>query len=212
MEKRFDGIMFDMDGTLWDAVDSYCKVWDATSEALGVDVTVSREDLLRCMGLPIDAIYDRLVHDSKIDRDVYLALLDKNENEMMPRLGGRLYPGVKEGIEKLAQYYRLFMVSNCGAEGLRNFMKFTGLEDFFTDSLTHGETGKGKRDNIAIIVERNGLTSPLYVGDTQGDCDAAYGAGVKFAHAAYGFGECKAPDFSFNRFSTLVEALVPDVE
>lgn len=197
---RFDSLIFDMDGTLWDAVDSYCAVWDCTSAALGADVKVSRDDLLRCMGMPIDAIYDRLVDDRSIDRSRYLELLDRNENEMMPRLGGRLYDGVGAGIKALSQRHALFMVSNCGAEGLRNFMRFTGLSDCFTDSLTHGETGLGKSDNIAMIVERNNLLSPLYVGDTQGDCDAAHAAGIKMAHVTYGFGSCRDADLSFGSF------------
>ena len=32
------------------------------------------------------------------------------------------------------------------------------------------------------------MKRPLYIGDTQGDYDAATAAGVPFLHAAYGFG------------------------
>ena len=45
-----------------------------------------------------------------------------------------------------------------------------------------------RRWQIRLIVERNGLQSPVYVGDTQWDCDAATAAGVPFIFAAYGFG------------------------
>lgn len=206
--QKFDSLIFDMDGTLWDAVDSYCKVWERTSEMLGADLVVTRDDLLRCMGLPIDAIYGRLVTDPNIDRAAYLDLLDRNENEMMPRLGGRLYDGVADGIRALARSYRLFMVSNCGADGLHNFMRFAGLADCFTDSLAHGETGLGKRENIAIIAQRNSLKAPLYVGDTQGDCDAAHAAGVKMAHVTYGFGTCRDADFSFHSFPEFTRAIL----
>ena len=46
-----------------------------------------------------------------------------------------------------------------------------------------------------MIVERNNLKAPVYVGDTQGDCDACKKAGVPFILAEYGFGtadECFA--------------------
>ena len=43
-------------------------------------------------------------------------------------------------------------------------------------------------------MERQGITDCIYVGDTQGDADAAKQAGVKFIHAAYGFGRVDACD------------------
>ena len=30
MKEKFDSLIFDMDGTLWDAVDSYCEIWNVT--------------------------------------------------------------------------------------------------------------------------------------------------------------------------------------
>ena len=38
------------------------------------------------------------------------------------------------------------------------------------------------------MAARNGMKRPLYIGDTQGDYEAATAAGVPFLHAAYGFG------------------------
>ena len=36
-----DGLIFDMDGTLWDAVDSYVKIWNATIAECGISVARS---------------------------------------------------------------------------------------------------------------------------------------------------------------------------
>ena len=110
--NKFDSIIFDMDGTLWDAVDSYCRIWDVTFEQMGISADkVERQVLLECMGLPIDEIFRRIVNID-VDAEQYLRLLDENEKKMMPMLGGILYPGVADGIPQLAQRYRLFMVSN----------------------------------------------------------------------------------------------------
>ncbi len=38
MTKNYDSVIFDMDGTLWDAVDSYCRVWNATIAETKLDV------------------------------------------------------------------------------------------------------------------------------------------------------------------------------
>ena len=203
--NKFDSIIFDMDGTLWDAVDSYCRIWDVTFEQMGIAADkVERQVLLECMGLPIDEIFRRIVN-IEVDAEEYLRLLDKNEKEMMLVLGGILYPGVAEGIPQLAQRYRLFMVSNCGAEGLTNFLTYTGLTPYFEGTLTYGETLCPKADNIKSVVNKYALKSPIYVGDTQGDADASSFAGIPFVFCEYGFGEVEKADYRIKKFSELLE-------
>lgn len=203
-----DSLIFDMDGTMWDAVDSYCKIWDVTSDAFGIRRRIGRDELLATMGLTIDQIFDRLFPDSSFDRAEYLTLLADNERKMMRVLGGKLYPGVAENVPLLAKQYKLLMVSNCGAEGLKNFLASTGLGEYFMDTLTFGETGCDKPENIRLIVQRNGLENPLYVGDTAGDCRSAHAAGVKMLHVTYGFGTCDDAEYTANSFDELTKMLL----
>lgn len=208
MDKQFDSIIFDMDGTLWDAVDSYCKIWDVTFDQMGIDnVKVPRQVLLECMGLPIDEIFRRIV-TVKVDAGKYLKLLDYNERLMMPQLGGVLYQGVAEGIPRLARQYRLFMVSNCGSEGLKNFLAYTHLSDYFTGTLTHGETQMPKSENIRTVINDYDLKNPIYVGDTQGDSNAAHDAGVPMMYVSYGFGTCCDAEYVAESFDRLVEQFI----
>lgn len=205
MKQYFDSLIFDMDGTLWDAVPSYCKIWEYTLDEFGLgDIKVTREELDRLMGKPVDVLVDTIV-TRHVDRTRFLAALDANEDRLMPVLGGRLYPGVKETIRELARDHKLFMVSNCSPKGAVNFMAYSGLTDCFTDSLTYGQTHVGKDVNIATLVNRYGLASPLYVGDTQGDADASHRAGVPIAWAAYGFGHVSDPDYIIKEFSDLIK-------
>lgn len=205
MKQYFDSLIFDMDGTLWDAVPSYCKIWEYTLDEFGLgDIKVTREELDRLMGKPVDVLVDTIV-TRHVDRTRFLEALDANEDRLVPVLGGRLYPGVKETIRELARDHKLFMVSNCSPKGAVNFMAYSGLTDCFTDSLTYGQTHVGKDVNIATLVSRYGLASPLYVGDTQGDADASHRAGVPIAWAAYGFGHVSDPDYIIKEFSNLIE-------
>lgn len=206
MSLNFDSIIFDMDGTLWDAVDSYCKIWDVTFEQMGKQQKVTRDELLKCMGMPIDEIFNTIVKIN-IDKDQYLTLLDKNESEMMPILGGKLYNGVFEGIKLLSNKYKLYMVSNCGAEGLNNFLSFTKLKPYINGTLTYGETLLPKLENIKLLIKRNGLCNAVYVGDTQGDCNSAHAAGIPMIFAKYGFGKCEDAEYTIESFPDLLNLL-----
>ena len=210
MSPKFDSIIFDMDGTLWDAVDSYCRIWDVTFKQMGKSQTVGREELLKCMGMPINEIF-RTVVKVDVDEAEFLKLLDENERNMMPELGGRIYPGVYEGIQFLSRHYKLFMVSNCGADGLNNFITFTKLTPYFSDTLTHGETSLSKADNIKLLIERHNLQCPAYVGDTQGDCNAAHAIQIPMIYAKYGFGECEDAEYTIESFPRLLDLLYKDL-
>ena len=55
-----DALCFDMDGTLWDAVDSYCEIWNRCFRKVGMDRVVARQELIACMGLNLREILRRL--------------------------------------------------------------------------------------------------------------------------------------------------------
>lgn len=189
-----DALIFDMDGTLWDAVDSYAVIWNKTlDDAHVAHKTVTRRDLLDMMGMYLDDIIARLAPSMAGNAD-FLARLEANETGMMPVLGGRLFSGAHLVIEELSKRYKLFMVSNCGPHGLDNFVAYTGLTPYFTDLLSHGMTHVSKADNIRTLIDRYGLKRPVYIGDTAGDGKQARDAGIEIVWAAYGFGTISSPD------------------
>jgi len=187
----FDGLLFDLDGTLWDSVDAICLSWNSVLERHDPQLAglVTRENVTGCMGMLLPDIVKTLVPD--IPEEKTRPLLDELlvvENDYVATHGGVLYPQVEETLERLSRDYPLFIVSNCQAGYIEAFFQAHGLGRFFKDFEKPGRTGKPKGDNIALVVQRNGLKHPLYIGDTQGDYNAATQAGVPFLHAAYGFG------------------------
>ena len=54
-------------------------------------------------------------------------------------------------------------------------------------------------------MERNRIPSAAYVGDTQGDLEAARLAGIPFVWAAYGFGNPEAWEARLEAFCQLTE-------
>lgn len=201
----YDSYIFDMDGTLWDAVDGYCDVWNATIDSFGIDCPrIDRDRLFTQMGQPLDVIMDALI-PGDYDRYEFMRRMARFEKEIVPVRGGRLYPRVREVIESLrARGARIFLVSNCGASGLRNFFSFTGLGDLFDGSAAHGVNGLDKAANIALVVSRHALSRPVYVGDTQLDIDSAHRAGVPAVWCAYGFGRADGAEHRIDSFDQLL--------
>ena len=204
--QRPDALIFDMDGTLWDAIDSYCAVWNDTARRLGIDRHVTYDELRPLMGKPLEEIYRVLMGPTGADPATFMPLLAERERDMMPGRGGRLYPGVRKTLDCLAaRGVGLYMVSNCGADGLRNFLAYTGLGDLMTEALSYGATGVDKDVNIRRLVERYNLRCPAYVGDVQRDSDSSHAAGVPVVYAAYGFGHIADPDFVIHSFPDLLD-------
>lgn len=207
-QSGYKSIIFDMDGTLWDAVDTYSEIWNETYRRLGIDARVTREMLIECMGLPIDQIVDRIGVPG-MDTDLFVAELRRVDSELMPVMGGKLYPGVRSGIERLSGRYRLFMVSNCGPRGLEYFLQYTGLGKYIEGTLTNGQTHQSKARNIELLIDTHALHRSVYVGDTQTDCDAAHEAGIPMIYMSYGFGKCTDADHTMHTFAELVDFFLP---
>ncbi len=200
------GIIFDMDGTLWDSTDIVAKSWtDAIKEWGLPDKIITPDDMRGVMGLTMDRIAMALF--SEIKGEEQTRLLDyccKVENEYIIKFGGVLYPDLEETWTKLKENgYHLYIVSNCQKGYIEAFLEHYGFGHYFEDIECFGNNGLKKGDNIRNVILRNNLDHAVYVGDIQGDYDAATEAGVDFIHAAYGFGTINAEVRKINKFSDL---------
>ncbi len=200
------GIIFDMDGTLWDSAENVAKSWNlAISTYSGYEKTLTAADIQGVMGKTMDAIADILFSElSKEDRTELLATCCEMENDYLREHGGTLYEGVRETLAKLRERgYHLSIVSNCQAGYIEAFLDYYKLWDAIEDKQCYGDNLLSKGENILLVAERNGLDAAVYVGDIQGDYDASQAAGVDFIHAAYGFGTINADVPSIRTFAEL---------
>ena len=130
------------------------------------------------------------------ERQKLLAQCGEEENEYLRIHGATLYPDIRRTMEQLKKKYHLYIVSNCQSGYIEAFLDYYKLHDLIEDTECYGNNEKSKGENIALLYRRNALDDAVYVGDIQGDYDASMDAGVKFIHAAYGFGtiEDKVPE------------------
>ena len=200
-----DSIIFDLDGTLWDSTDVCLGAWhDAIRELPYVMHPVARAEIEGVMGLHHSLIGDRLFpYLNAVQRSEVMERCYAQEIEAIRRAGGKIYGGVEDVLEALSSRFRLFIVSNCQSGYIEAFHSYHNLERLFSDWECSGDTGLTKAENIRLVIERNTLSKPIYVGDTKGDADAAKECGVPFVFASYGFGSVADADAAIASFDEL---------
>ena len=185
-------VIFDLDGTLWDSTETVLPAWNAALEA--GDCVLTLERLRSLMGMTMAEIGSLLMPQLPSYRQIEI-MQDcfAREQVLLRERGARLYPGLEETLEALSRNYSLFVVSNCQTGYIEAFLDHYRFDRYISDHECAGGTGLGKGGNIALIARRNGVDRALYVGDTQGDLDAADEAGIPFVWASYGFGSVAQP-------------------
>ena len=188
---KIDSIILDVDGTIWDTTDIVAHGWNIAIDNLFPSVPHVTGDILKGQfGKTMNVIADNL----------FVGLNDSQKTELMQECCHKeklalhdnkkniTYDGVVETIKELSKKVPIFIVSNCQKGYIEVVMEKNQITQYISDFECYGNNGLGKADNIKLLVERNKLKSPVYVGDTQGDADACKEAGVPFIWAAYGFG------------------------
>lgn len=203
-KSKFDGIIFDLDGTLWDSVRSVVVVWNNALKSAGIEPTMTYEQLSRYMGLRIEQIFDNVIPQAtREQREQIIKSCTIDERHYLAEHGGILYDNEEEVLRRLKEEHRLFIVSNCQDGYIQGFYEAHGLQKYFEDYECAGRTGLSKGENIKLVAERNRLLNPVYVGDTISDFEAARAAGVPFIFAEYGFGIVEEPDFTAKTFEDI---------
>lgn len=204
-----DSIIFDLDGTLWDASIACTEAWNITFTQSGYgDHVLTPSDIHSFAGLKLETIFKQ--HLSFIpghEHSQTIGRYGENESRLMSSKGGILYPDVREVLNELSPTFRLFVASNCLKGYIENFIRFNNLQNLFGDFESSGNTGLTKSENIRLIIERNNLQSPVYVGDTPLDYEAARSNNIPFIYASYGFGVVDGSEYRIEHFHELKQLL-----
>ena len=205
-----DGVILDVDGTIWDSTGIVAVAWTKAVVELGrPDVEVNSSVLKQLFGKTMEEIADVLFDgESKEKKDKLMELCCKYEHEELHNDPCNIdYEGVVDTIKSLSEKIPVFIVSNCQSGYIELVEDKLGLLPYITDIECYGNTGNGKADNIRSVVERNHLKKPVYVGDTDGDRIASETAGVPFIYAKYGFGKTQGAAADISSFSELQDVL-----
>lgn len=190
------GILFDLDGTLWDSGEAVVASWNEILEQMpDVNRHLTIEDMHSYMGLPMDEIGRRCFAGQGLTKERIAEIMkacELHENDYILEHGGVLFPHLETVLQDISKDYFLAIVSNCQVGYIEAFLEYHKLGAYISDFESYGNTGLQKGDNIRLVCDRNHLDKAVYVGDIQGDYDSACKAGIPFILARYGFGTVDA--------------------
>ena len=203
----YESLILDIDGTLWDSRALVAEGYNIQLRKEGYDhLCVTADDLTPLFGKILQDIADALLYTiPESDRYDMMARCMKTENQYLYTNPCRIgFPGVVETLEKLSKRYRLFIVSNSEQGYPELCMDKMGIRPYITDHLCYGDTGTSKGKTIRTLMERNGIESAVYVGDTQGDYEATVEAGIPFIWCSFGFGTPEGYFAKIDKFEDLL--------
>src|SRR3978361_1969177 len=108
LKNKFDSIIFDLDGTLWDSTGNVALAWEEARKQVDyVTEAITVERVKSITGMAYDVIFEVLLPElDTAKRDYFKAICAQSEIDMLDAKGGDLYPGLSETIKYLADNYK----------------------------------------------------------------------------------------------------------
>jgi HAD superfamily hydrolase (TIGR01549 family) len=178
---RFNGMIFDIEGTLIDCIPQNLRSWRETLSSFGM--TVSFEVLQLYSGMDGDDMLQILAPD--MDRKLRKRALEAEGKNFQTRYlqSVRPFAGIRNLFEAIKREGgKIAIATDCTDPVLRHYRAVLGVDDLI-DVVACGEDveeGKPSPKLVRLAAQRLGLDPARVVmtGDTPYDAEAARGAGV----------------------------------
>lgn len=205
---KFEMIIFDLDGTLWETEKITYKCANAVLRKYNINQEITMNVIRDSMGSTFEECaknYMPNIEKSERER-IFEVMLNLNA-KILEEFGGNVYKNLKETLEKLKNKYKLAIVSNCADGYIESFLSSSNLEEYFDDYMAAAKFKVSKAEAITEVIKRNNITNAIYVGDTLKDFEATKIANIDFIQAKYGFGENLQTKYSIDDIVELPELL-----
>ena len=206
MSFRPKNLIFDVDGTLWDAADTLVNVYNSViASQPDLNYRVTADDLRNVFGKTLDEIGRIIFKGCEESRALKLIRqVIRQQDAYLPDHPPKPYPDFYETMEALQKEYGLYIVSNGQKNYIETFLACTNSHRYFNGFLQAGDTGLEKDGTILELIRRFNLKDAVYIGDTLGDYNATKKAGLPFVHASYGYGLVPEADYVIRSLMDLI--------
>jgi HAD superfamily hydrolase (TIGR01509 family) len=192
----YEGVIFDVDGTLVDSNDAHARAWVEAFAEAGHPVPFER--VRRLIGMGGDQLLPEaagLSAEAEPGRSIAKRRGEIFEQKFLPQL--RPLPGARELVARLRHDgYRLGVASSAQPAELEPLLRLAGVEDLLRERTSAGDVEESKPEPDIVLAAlrklRLGPSAAVMIGDTPYDVEAARRAGV--ALIAFRSGGWSDPD------------------
>lgn len=204
IETKRLALIFDLDGTLRDAIEPIKEAWNLAMEENNLSYRFDYLTIKSFMGLTPKETIDIAFKDVSFEKgQEYFEILINKEIEYLKTHPGKLYENEESVLKELNKKYDLFIVSNSDKGYIENYLNYFNFNKYFKDHLCAGDTKLEKCQNILLVKDKYRLNEVFYIGDTLKDKIESEKANVNFIHAKYGFGNINSQCLSINSLDEL---------
>jgi len=207
-------VIFDLDGTLWDARQVAIPAFREVLIELALTVP-SDAVLANTLGYPLHEIWEMLLpsehrhHAEHADQ-----LMEKAELRLLVESQAQPFPGVRETLSHVRSLgYKTYICSNCAPNYLESVTHHLGLVELFDARYCAGQFhGLTKVDLVALVKERHHITGGYMVGDRFHDMLAGQANSLFTVGCLFGTGqttELARADFTIATFAELKSVIAP---
>jgi phosphoglycolate phosphatase len=184
-------ILFDLDGTLTDPKEGITRCIQYALEKLSIEPVPEADDLLWCIGPPLQQSFRRLVGEAVAPRAVDLY------RERFAEVGlfeNQLYPGVRKMLAALqANGLKMKIASSKPHVYVEQIVQHFRIGDYF-DSIFGAELDGTRSDKTELIdyaLKQSGCVRDraTMIGDRHHDVVGAIGNRIRFVGVLYGYGD-----------------------
>ena len=189
LPKQYKYIIFDFDGTINNTSPGIYATFTEVLTHFGVDV--SKVDLSRHIGPPLNDSYTHLVGSERCDEAIKLHKKVYADNNAL--YNSFLYDGIVEVLEQLHKSgkYTLAIASSKYEPHAVESLAYHKIGKYF--ACVYGQTDRRgfKEEVLRQLIDDNGWDRAecLMIGDTLHDVEGAHANGIDVVAVTYGFGK-----------------------